>query len=451
MKRLPVLDITPNTAGLYARWQPVRPRIMGGRHGRLRLGLGAFWLALFLSLPWLRWEGQPAVWVDLHRGCLHLFAARYWPEDLYLLAIALAVAAFGLFWVTVLAGRVWCGYACPQTLWTALFLWCERITEGSHRQGACAPVARRLRTLAKHMLWLGLSGLTAMTVVALFIPMQTLLPGLTEARLSPAVWAWLAALTLGTYGNAGWLREQLCLYLCPYGRFQAVMLDGATPVVTYDRERGEPRSRRRDASNVVGACVDCTLCVQVCPTGIDIRNGQQLACIACGACVDACDAVMTRLNQATGLVAYRPASTSARRRGVPLRPRLLGYGLVLLAALAILAWEAGTRPLVTFSVSKDRQLYRDAGDGTVENVYSLTILNKDRQGHAYRLSALGPAGLLWRGPRELHLAGATQGNLVVSLALPYPQARSQPLHWRLERDDDELIIEVPGHFLGPSS
>lgn len=451
MKRLPLVDITPIAAGLYAPRQPIRPRVVKGRYSRRRLGLGMLWLGLFFSLPWLRWDGQPAVWVDLPRRRLHLFGALYWPEDLYLLAIALAVAAFALFWVTVLAGRIWCGYACPQTLWTALFRWCERITEGPRGQRAQgSPARRRLRSLAKHLLWLALSGLTALTLVALFIPMERLLPGLAEAWLPSAVWAWLAALTLGTYGNAGWLREQLCLYLCPYGRFQAVMLDAATPVVTYDRQRGEPRRGPRDAIGAGGACVDCTLCVQVCPTGIDIRDGQQLACIACGACVDACDAMMTRLNLATGLVAYRPASSHVRRQGLRPGPRLLGYGLVLLAASATLAWAVTSRPLVSFSASKDRQLYRDAGDGTLENVYTLTILNKDRRPHAYRLSAQGPAGLLWRGPAELHLGRARQGSLVVSLALPHAQAHSQPLRWRLESDDGQPTLEVPGRFLGPS-
>lgn len=371
-----------------------QPRAVSGRYTRLRTGLGGVLMLAFLSLPWWRWQGQQALWLDLPNRRLQVVGAAFWPDDLHLLALALIVAALALFWVTVLAGRVWCGYACPHTVWTALFLWCERVTRG--------------RRLICHLLWLTLSALTALTLMGLFVPLQQLLPAIATGTLGAGAGACLVAITVLTYASAGWLREHLCVYLCPYGRFQAVMFDAHTPVVHYDQARDD--------------CTQCTQCVQVCPTGIDIRQGLQLACIACGACVDACDSVMAKVKRPKGLIAYRSEADQAGPALLKRRPRLLGYGVVVIASTAWLAYGLATRPLVTLSVSKDRQLYRDRGDGFIENLYSLTILNKTRQLRTYALSATGPQGLAWRGVRQVTLAPGERRTEVMSLALAAEQA-----------------------------
>lgn len=440
MNRLPLQDITQ--AAPLVRPRNRLPRRVNGRYARLRKIPGACLTAGFFTLPWWRWNGEQAVWVSLAEGRLDLFGASFWPEDLNLLAGALIVAAFALFFVTVIAGRVWCGYACPQTVWAAIFRGCERLTERGHSNGRYKAVRRVL----KHLLWLGVSSWTAVTLVALFVPLHTLLPSLLGAKLGTPTVAWLGGITLATYGNAGWLREHLCVYLCPYARFQAVMFDTHTPVVSYDRDRND--------------CVECTLCVQVCPTGIDIREGLQIACIACGACVDACNGVMARMNLAKGLVAYRGSASPLRHKGPTLgplrrplrRPRLVGYGLALLASLAMLGHGLANRPLVSLSVSKDRLLYRDRGDGRIENLYSLTLMNKSQQPRVYRLGTTGPADFSWRGAAQVSLAPGEQRTAAISLALPYAQAIDQPVSFEVSEAGSSALplARAASRFTGPA-
>lgn len=427
MSHLPLRDITQ--AAPVSRPRNRLPRKVDGRYTRLRKVIGACLVAAFFTLPWWRWNGEQAVWLSLAEGRFNLFGASFWPEDLTLLAGALIVAAFALFFVTVIAGRVWCGYACPQTVWAAIFTWCERLTERGHSNSR----HKAARRVAKHVLWLAVSGWTAVTLVALFVPLYTLLPSLLTGNLGAYPLGWLVGITLATYGNAGWLREHLCVYLCPYARFQAVMFDTHTPVVSYNRDRND--------------CVECTLCVQVCPTGIDIRDGVQIACIACGACVDACDGVMARMNLAKGLVAYRGTAPLKRPKGPTLGPprfplrrprlpplrrsRLVGYGVALLASLAVLAHGMANRPLVSLSVSKDRLLYRDRGDGNIENLYSLTLMNKTQHTRVYRLRATGLNEFAWHGAAQLSLAPGEQRTAAVSLTLPYARATRQPVSFEV--------------------
>jgi polyferredoxin len=411
MNLIPVRDIT------------ALPRTVSGRHTRWRTGLGTVLVLVFLSLPWWRWQGQQALWLDVAGRRLQVFGAVFWPDDLNLLALALIVAAFALFWVTIRAGRVWCGYACPHTLWTAMFVWCERVTQG--------------RRLTRHLLWLALGAVTALTLVGLFVPIRQLLPGVVNGTLGAAAWVWLAGIALVTCVNAGWLREHLCVYLCPYARFQAVMFDTHTPVVSYDRTRDD--------------CVQCTLCVQVCPTGIDIRKGLQIACIACGACVDACEGVMAKVKRPVGLIAYRSEAGQGRHTR---RPRLVGYGVLLIACAAWLAHGLATRPLMTLSVSKDRQLYRDRGDGHLENLYSLTLMNKTRQPRTYALSATGPQGLEWQGATRVNLAPGAQWNEVVSLALAAGQAVNAAVVFKATDEGSPATAPLEQHvdsrFTGPA-
>lgn len=381
----------------------IRPRVIDGRYRRLRFVSGGLLLALFFGGPWLQWGGRQALWWDLPGRQLHLGASTFWPQDLSLLAGVLAAAAFGLFVATVYAGRIWCGYACPQSLWLWMFHFCQRAAEG--RRGT--PTV--LRRLAKHSLWLLLALATGFTLVGYFSPIRDLAQHLGQN----AATLWLLLVTLATWLNAGWLREQVCVHLCPYGRFQSVMLDRDSLIVAYDITRGEPRAHVGRG----GDCVDCTLCVQVCPTGIDIRDGLQAACLSCGACADACDSVMRKLGKPEGLVRYASEQALEGGRTHWLRPRLLGYAGVLLLITAGLAWALAQRPLLALDVSKDRLLYRESADGRLENVYRLTLANKTDQPRRYRLSASGPAGLELHGATLIEVPAQSQASQPVRLVL----------------------------------
>ncbi|PVZ13891.1 MULTISPECIES: cytochrome c oxidase accessory protein CcoG [unclassified Pseudomonas] len=381
----------------------IRPRVIDGRYRRLRFVSGGLLLALFFGAPWLQWGGRQALWWDLPGRQLHLGASTFWPQDLSLLAGVLAAAAFGLFVATVYAGRIWCGYACPQSLWLWMFHFCQRATEG-RRGRPTLP-----RRLAKHSLWLLLALVTGFTLVGYFSPIRQLPQhlGLNAASL------WLGLVTLATWLNAGWLREQVCVHLCPYGRFQSVMLDRDSLIVAYDATRGEPRAHLGQG----GDCVDCTLCVQVCPTGIDIRDGLQAACLSCGACADACDSVMRKLARPEGLVRYASEHALAGARTHWLRPRLLGYVAVLMLISAGLGWALAQRPLLALDVSKDRLLYRQSADGRLENVYRLTLANKTDRPRHYRLTASGPVGLELQGATQVEVPAQSQASQPVRLVL----------------------------------
>ncbi|HSY28298.1 MAG TPA: cytochrome c oxidase accessory protein CcoG, partial [Burkholderiaceae bacterium] len=307
-------DATPpaTVVRMYAAREDIYPRETSGRYASLR------WLCVWLTqlvyygLPWMVWNGRQAVLFDLEARKFYIFGIVLWPQDFIYLATLLIICAYGLFLVTAVAGRVWCGYACPQTVYTELFLWIERKIEGT--RSAQIRLARQPWTLgkftrkaAKHFSWGLLSLWTGFTFVAYFTPATTLLHKVLTAVLGPWEWFWILFYSFATYGNAGWMREQVCKYMCPYARFQSAMFDKDTLIITYDQKRGEPRSanmKDREAGKPAGDCIDCSMCVQVCPTGIDIRKGLQYECIGCAACVDACNSVMTKVDLPTGLIRY---------------------------------------------------------------------------------------------------------------------------------------------------
>ncbi|SDM51534.1 cytochrome c oxidase accessory protein FixG [Stutzerimonas balearica DSM 6083] len=357
------LRLTPAQAG-----GPIHTRRFRGRFRNLRLlGAGSL-MALFFGTAWLNWEGRQAVLWDLAERKFHIFGATFWPQDFILLSALLIICAFGLFAVTVFAGRVWCGYACPQSVWTWLFMWAERITEGDRGQRLKLDAApwsfQKLgRRTARHALWLAISLVTAVTFVGYFTPIHALIADLARLQLDGSTAFWVLFFTAATYLNAGWLREKVCRDMCPYSRFQSVMFDRDTLTIAYDAARGEPRGARRKDSDAraqgLGDCIDCTLCVQVCPTGIDIRDGLQLECIGCAACIDACDEVMDKLGYARGLVRYGSERELAGGRTRWLRPRLLGYVAALAVMIGAFAWALADRPLVSLDVTRDRGLFRE--------------------------------------------------------------------------------------------
>jgi cytochrome c oxidase accessory protein FixG len=381
---------------LYAAQQKIYAREVSGRFARLRIASVVLLLGVFYGLPWLQWNGRQAVLFDLPARKFYIFGLTLFPQDFWLLTWLLVMAALSLFFFTALAGRLWCGFACPQTVWTEMFVWMERLTEGSRSQQmklARAPwsVQKFARKSAKQVLWISFAAFTGMTFVGFFSPIDGLVGKIAAANLSGWEAFWIIFYGFATYGNAGYLREQVCKYMCPYARFQSAMFDRNTLIISYDVARGEPRgARSRDVAARPagqGDCVDCTLCVQACPTGIDIRHGLQYECIACAACVDACDAVMTKVGSPTGLVRY---ATQAEIEGEPtrvIRPRIVVYSVLLASLMAGFAYAVTHRMPVDLDVLRDRSsLYRELDDGRIENVFTVRIINKDQHAHTFRLA-----------------------------------------------------------------
>jgi len=383
---------------LYEKRQKIYPRQVHGRFATLRVIAVVGLLGIYYGLPWLRWQGQPVVLLDLPARKFHIFGLTLWPQDFLLLTLLLIGAALSLFLFTTLAGRLWCGYACPQTVWTEVFLWLERVIEGTRQQRMKLDQgpwnARKWRKkLAKQGLWIAFSLYTGFTFVAYFTPAPQLWTELAAFALGPWETFWFLFYSFATYGNAGFLREQVCKYMCPYARFQSAMFDADTLVISYDRARGEPRGSRRAGSDSrahgLGDCINCTLCVHVCPTGIDIRDGLQYECIGCSSCVDVCDDVMDKMGYARGLVRY---TTQHELDGQPrriARPRALIYLALLIGVGGTFVSLLLTREPYAIDVIRDRnQLYREHG-GLIENVYTLKVLNFDEPSQRFGLSAHG--------------------------------------------------------------
>jgi len=431
----PITFVPPAQTG-----EPIHIRSFKGFFRNLRLsGAGAL-ILLFFGTAWLNWNGHQAVLWDLDAKQFFIFGATFWPQDFILLSAILMIAAFGLFFITVFAGRVWCGYTCPQSVWTWIFMWAEKVTEGERHQRVRLDAApwsfnKLARRAAKHGIWLAVSLATAIAFVGYFTPVRELVSDMLQLQLGATTAFWLFFFTAATYFNAGWLREKVCLHMCPYSRFQSVMFDEHTLVVTYDSARGEARGPRKKnidhTAAGLGDCIDCTVCVQVCPTGIDIRDGLQLDCISCGACIDACNSVMDQMDYPRGLIRY----TSERAlEGKPthwLRPRLVGYAAALLAMVGALIWGIQTRPLIDLDVSRDRSIFRENSAGDIENLYTLKVINKSQQSRAYTIALGEPERFKAQGLGEVRIAGGETAVVPVRVSRQQADGRagSQPLHF----------------------
>jgi len=424
-RRVIPIQPTADEVALYEIRKKIQPRAVHGWFARWRVALVFATQIVYYGLPWLSWNGRQAVLFDLAARKFYLFGGVFWPQDVIYLAVLLIVGALSLFLFTAVAGRLWCGYACPQTVYTEIFMWIERKIEGdrvARLRLDGAPMSPRKFALrsAKHAAWLAVASWTGYTFVGYFTPIRDLGHAVATLALGPWEAFWILFYSATTYGNAGWLREQVCKYMCPYARFQSVMFDKDTLVITYDRARGEPRGGRAKSvdprAKGLGDCVDCGICVQVCPTGIDIRKGLQHECIGCAACIDACDQVMDRMGYAPGLIRY--TTENALERQLPdrarwprvLRPRTLTYALVLLAMVGATAWSLATRVPLRVDVIRDRgTLAREAGPGVIENVYRIQVMNTDERPRHYTVEASGLPGLRVVGldqPIELEAASA---------------------------------------------
>jgi cytochrome c oxidase accessory protein FixG len=407
---------------MYAAREEIYPREIKGRYATLRWA--CVWLTqlVFYGLPWIQMNGRQAVLFDLASRKFYLFGLVLWPQDFIYLAALLIVCAYGLFLVTAVAGRVWCGYACPQTVYTEIFLWIERKFEGprssrirlDRQPWTPEKIARKG---GKHLGW-GLVALwTGFTFVGYFTPVRTLGGTIASFGLGPWETFWVLFYALATYGNAGWLREQVCKYMCPYARFQSAMFDKDTLIVTYDAGRGEPRGELRSARTGgadTGDCIDCSMCVQVCPTGIDIRKGLQYECIGCAACVDACNTVMDKVSRPRGLIRYATENAlvaglsprQARRR--LLRPRVLIYTAVLALLGTAMTVSLALRNPLKLDVIRDRgSMGREVEDGMIENVYRLQVMNTLEAPQRLRITVDGIASAKVAGEDIVEIEAAT--------------------------------------------
>jgi len=449
--------------GLYAARQKIYPREISGRFQRLRVIAVWVLLGIYYVLPWIRWGERQAVLFDLPARKFHVFALTLWPQDFYFLTWLLVIAALLLFFFTALAGRLFCGYACPQTVWTEAFLWMERLFEGSRSQQmklARAPwsMEKLLRKGGKQFAWIAFALWTGFTFVGYFTPIAELASKIAGFSTGPWETFWVLFYGGATYVNAGFMREQVCKYMCPYARFQSAMFDHDTLIITYDDRRGEPRGARKKGTDHkakgLGDCVDCTMCVQVCPTGIDIRQGLQYECIACAACIDACDEVMDKVGYPRGLIRYDTQSGLEGQRKRVLRPRTLVYATLLAVLVAGFAVTLSGRNVVGIDVIRDRNaLFRERPDETIENVYNVKILNKDGHAHEFRVTGSGIPGLVvdYAGPTVWVGPGAVQ-SVPVRVRIPEDALEGgADIELAIEATDaPELTATGQARFIAPT-
>ena len=449
----------PLPALLYEAHKKIYPRSVTGWFANWRWVFVWFTQLLYYGLCWLPWNGRQAVLFDLVERKFYIFGLIFWPQDVIYLALLLIIAAYGLFLFTAIGGRLFCGYACPQTVYTEIFLWIEEKIEGNRAARMKLdqqPVNSRKLALkiAKHGVWVLLAFWTGFTFVGYFTPIKTLSYSVLNFSLGPWETFWILFYGFATYGNAGYMREQVCKYMCPYARFQSVMFDPDTLVVTYDSERGEPRgarSRKADfRAEGKGECIDCSICVQVCPTGIDIRRGLQYECIGCSACIDACDGVMDKMQYPRGLIRYSTEHAIEERWGRKeilahlLRPRVMIYGAILAFIVVAAGYGIATRVPLKVDIIRDRNsLSREAENDLIENSFQLKIMNVSEHHHAYSISASGldRVEILHRPSIQIEIPAMKTETVSVDVYVPSGSGRkgSNRIYFDVKAIDDEKI------------
>jgi cytochrome c oxidase accessory protein FixG len=447
---------------LYAAQQKIYPRSVSGLFNNWRWGMVFLTQLVFYGVPWLEWGQRQAVLFDLGSRRFYIFGLVLYPQDFIYLTGMLVISALSLFLFTAVAGRLWCGYACPQTVYTEIFLWIEKTLEGDRsarmrRDAKPWSIDRVTRKASKHFVWLALSLWTGFTFVGYFTPIKEL--GVEFLQMSMSSWEvfWTFFYGFATYGNAGFMREQVCKHMCPYARFQSAMFDKDTLIVTYDAQRGEPRgarSRKADPLALnLGACVDCTLCVQVCPTGIDIRQGLQYECIGCGACADVCDTVMDKMGYARGLVKYTTENamnqhwTKAQTWRHVFRPRILIYASILSAIVIAMLVSLSLRTPFKVDVVRDRGVMaRMVSGGRIENVYRLQVMNATEATQHYKITATGLPGLAVDSENVVTVEPTQSRWVAVRVQAPFDAATPGSHTIQFEIDS----LDSAGHLLEKS-
>jgi len=481
------MDMPVKTAGLqgdepfYKPRQKIYPQSVHGTYRRIKWIVLVVTLGIYYLTPFIRWDRGPgapdqAVLIDLPSRRLYFFFIEIWPQEVYYLTGLLILAALVLFLMNAVAGRVWCGYLCPQTVWTDLFLAIERWTEGDRRErmkndaGRLTPALLARKSL-KHFLWLMTAWWTGGAWVLYFADAPTLVHDLATLQAPAIAYIWIGILTFTTYTLAGHMREQVCLYMCPWPRIQAALTDDDAFNVTYRFDRGEPRMSAKKAAVVrargelAGDCIDCNQCVAVCPTGVDIREGPSLGCIQCGLCIDACDTVMRKIDRPIRLIAYdTDVNIKRRQQGLPtiariVRPRTLLYSALIVVVGAIMLWSLSSRTLIEINVLHDRNPeFVRLSDGGVRNAYTIRILNKHPDARRFAIAIEGlPAARLEVVGAEDGAASATaevgpdqsrELRAVVNVDRP-PEAASTPLTFVITDIGDGTRATVSDNFRGP--
>ena len=460
--------VPPVPVSLYEKHKKIYARRVRGGFDNGRIALVLLTQALFYGALWLPWNGRQAILFHLVERKFYLFGLILWPQDVIYLAVLLIISAYALFLVTAIASRLFCGYACPQTVYTEIFMWIENAVEGDRNarmkldRGPLTPDKLRKKAL-KHGLWAILALWTGFTLVGYFTPVTELWSEIRDFSLGPWESFWIFFYAGFTYLMAGSLREQVCKYMCPYARFQSVMFDADTLIVTYDPERGEPRGTRKKGTDLgaagLGECVDCGVCVQVCPTGIDIRKGLQYECIGCAACVDGCDQIMDKMSYPRGLIRY--STENAMRDHLDgkdivahiLRPRILLYTAILALIVGIAGWFLAHRLPVKVDVIRDRAtLAREADDGSIENVYTLQFMNTAERPRRYRIAVTGLDGLRLAGADEVEVPAASVRAVLTTVQAPPESGKkgANPIHFEIQATDDaNILLREKASFMLP--
>ncbi len=447
---------------LYVADDKIYTRKITGFYQRVRRYTGIPLLAGFLLCPWLILDGRQAILFDLPARKFHVFWLTFWPQDGMYLAWLLIISAFLLFTVTTLVGRVYCGFTCPQTVWTQMFIWVESQIQGDRNKRIkldsqpwnTNKIIKKGSTL---FVWFSIALITALTFVGYFVPIRELLMSFVDFSVHPVAAFWTAFFTAATFLNAGFMREQVCKYMCPYARFQSVMYDKNTLAVRYDHLRGESRGPRKPNEDYkakgLGDCTDCSWCVQVCPVDIDIREGTQYECIDCGLCVDACNSVMDKMGYERGLIRYTTQDSIAGGETKIFRPRLIGYAIALLIMVSFFTYSIANRVPVGIDVLRDRgvKLFRVRGNN-VENVYSLKLNNKDRNGHKYELKVEGVTDYKLRGAKNIYLEEGEVLTLPIRLSIAKDDLKSSntPVTFIIQAlDNPEMNAAQEARFISP--
>lgn len=463
-QRIEIKEIKANNKENSDRFNPsnrIYVRAAYGLFQKIRRYSGWGLILFFVAMPLLRWDGHQAVLFDVDQQQFHFFNMIFFPQDLTLLAWAFIIAAFALFFFTTYLGRVWCGYTCPQTVWTFIFIWFEERFEGP------ANKRKRLdqmpwdfnkiwRKTAKHTGWLVVSLLTGLAFCSYFVPVERLYVDFFTGQSSMILLVMIFIFTASTYANAGWMRSIFCIHMCPYSRFQSAMFDKNTYIVGYDTKRGEtrgPRSRKADRNKIaLGDCVDCDLCVQVCPSGIDIRDGLQYECINCGACIDACDYTMEKMGYPKGLISYTSEQMLEGKETKVLRPKIIGYGLMLLVMLGLFIVNLSTLTKADMDILRDRNaLYRENDEGLIENTYTLKIINKTIEPQVYSITLSGVDNASLVGPSEITINSGEIFTQPISIAVDTYEIEAKKLTITIKltnQDDGEVIEQDASFFTG---
>ena len=452
---------------IYQAQKKIYPRSVTGLFSKWRWAMVFITQIVFYGLPWLEWGQRQAVLFDLEARRFYILGLVLYPQDFIYLSGILVISALSLFLFTAVAGRQWCGYACPQTVYTEIFLWLEKLTEGDRSarlrlDASPMSVNKFTRKASKQFLWLALSLWTGFTFVGYFTPIKELGMSFITAGMGPWETFWVFFYGFATYGNAGFMREQVCKYMCPYARFQSAMFDKDTLIVTYDEARGEPRGSRSKKADPkalnLGSCIDCTLCVQVCPTGIDIRKGLQYECISCAACIDACDTVMDKMSYPRGLIRYSTQNAIAQGWGKTqllrriFRPRVLVYSAILIAVTVALFTSLALRSSFKVDVIRDRaSLARIVSGGKIENVYRVQVMNATESTQNYRITANGLPGLVLTSEATFSVDATGSRWVPVTLQLPYEgaSAGSHEINFEIEAINSPERVTEKSVFLVP--